>query len=147
MADFTSIAGPSQLKERKVSKKLTKAEILELLEKSDLSDYDSTNDEDYGWDSTSESERDSDATVDIIEMSDSGTEDATQQFPAIERDSLIDWKTDSSCMISHTFTKTESLLIQPTESTPTGYFRLFLTEGFLKKNSRRDKSLRIGNTT
>lgn len=74
MADSTSMAGPSQPKKRKVNKKLTEAEILELLEKSDISDYDSTDDEDYGWDSTSESEGDSDVAVDTIETSDSETE-------------------------------------------------------------------------
>ena len=48
---------------------MTDAEILELLEKSDLSDYDSVDDEDYGWDSTSESEGDSDVSVDNLGMS------------------------------------------------------------------------------
>jgi len=67
MANSTSIAGPSQPKKRKV-KKLTDAEILELLEKSDLSDYDSVDDEDYGWDSTRESEGDSDVAVDNLEI-------------------------------------------------------------------------------
>ncbi|GFR02985.1 hypothetical protein TNCT_708421 [Trichonephila clavata] len=90
MADITSIAGPSQIKKRKVNKKLTEAKILELLEKSDLSDYDSTNNEYYGWDSMSELERDRDVVVDTIEMSDSETEDATQEFPAVGKNSLID---------------------------------------------------------
>ncbi|GFW20545.1 piggyBac transposable element-derived protein 4 [Trichonephila clavipes] len=133
MANITCIAGPSQSKKRKVNEKLTDDKILQLPEKSDLSDYDTSNDEDYDWNSESESEGDSDVPVDTIEISDSDTEDAIQQFPAIGKNSLVDWKTDSSCMISHTFTKTESLLIQPTESTPVGYFRLLLTEGFLKK--------------
>ncbi|GFY54530.1 hypothetical protein TNIN_366381 [Trichonephila inaurata madagascariensis] len=93
MANITSIAGPSQPKKRKVNEKLTDVKVLELLEKSDLSDYESPNDEDYGWNSESESEGGSDVAVDTIEISDSDTEDATQQFPAIGKNSLVDWKT------------------------------------------------------
>lgn len=145
MADAPSVAGPSQPKKRKVNKILTDAEMLELLQNSDLSDYDST-DEDYGWESSDASDgesdvamdtremSDSDVAIDTREMSDSETEDndASPQLPTDGKISF-DWETDSNSMVSHPFMKTESLLIQPSECTPFVYFRLFLTDDILQK--------------
>lgn len=47
------MAGPSQSNKRKINNKLIEAKMLEVLEKSDLSNYDSPDHEDYNWDSTS----------------------------------------------------------------------------------------------
>ena len=139
MTDLTSAAGPSQPKKQKINDIGIDAKILQLSEKNAFSFYESTNDEDYGWDSRSESEGDSDIAMDTVETvyseTDSETEDNTapQQLSVIRGSSLVDWETGSNCMVFHPFTKTESLLIQPTECTPFGYFRLFLTNEFLQK--------------
>lgn len=112
---------------------MTYAEMLELLPNSDLSDYDST-DEDYGWESSFASDGKSDIVMDTREMLDSETEDnnASPQLPT-DGKICFNWETDSNSMVSHTFIKTESLLIQPTECTLFGYFRHFLTDDFLNK--------------
>ncbi|GFQ97530.1 hypothetical protein TNCT_617791 [Trichonephila clavata] len=67
---------------------MTEAEVLKSLRKSGLSHNDSTNDEDYVWDSTSQSEGDTDVAMGAIETL--ASENVYINFPGSERVAITD---------------------------------------------------------
>ncbi|KAK9711493.1 hypothetical protein QE152_g25436 [Popillia japonica] len=136
MADPNEVPGPSAAKRSRCNKIVSEAELLRLLENSDVES------EDEGWcpaDGALQDTDESELKLENVEPAEDGEEDTPQNIPEVTPqvtkvtpNTNIVLKSIPHGMGTFEFTKREELLIRPTDNNPIDYFSLLVTDEFLQ---------------
>lgn len=137
MADDNAIPGPSNPKKTRlgVKKYYTDSELLQIIENSDLDEFDYVGGDSDGGDGSDYEEGNDHVTTEAVNNLSNSDEGRPENFPkgmTQNKNNLIDWKVDPTDMKKFTFLKSERLLIPPNGNSPIDYFRHIVTDNFLQ---------------